>query len=58
MNPKLPKKWAQNPLKSQILFRKNRPPQDFIRRTLVAKVGVPKISTTEEDLLPRTLVLM
>ena len=27
---------------------------DFIRRTLAANVGVPKISTIEEDLLPRT----
>ena len=28
--------------------------QDFIKMTLAANVGVPKISTIEEDLLPRT----
>ena len=47
-------KWAQNQLKSQILFHKSSPPQDFISRTLVANTGVTKISTIEEDLLPRT----
>ena len=48
-------KFLTKPL---LLFHKNSPPLDFIKRTLVANVGVPKISTIEEDLLPRTFVLM